>query len=78
MQRNKINYMQVKDGRGNEIASFSPNKGWTSVATSAESARSSEFNTLYINTWNALKAEAKKASYVSDKNVTKNMIDTSI
>lgn len=78
MQRNKINYMQVKDGLGKEIASFSPNKGWTSIATSAESARSSEFDSLYINTWNALKAEAKKTSYVSDKNVTNNMFDTSI
>ncbi|WP_339280886.1 hypothetical protein [Lysinibacillus sp. FSL P2-0066] len=47
MQRNKVNYLQVKDKHGNEIASFSPAKGWTAVGTSAEHARESTFDSIY-------------------------------
>jgi len=47
---------EIRDGKGNIIALYSQDGGWSNVATSAENARHHEFITMYNAEWDAQRA----------------------
>ena len=59
-QHGKVSYLKIKDAQGNTISTYSANGGWKAIGTKEENRRSSQFNAIYNEAWNTLKAQAQQ------------------